>query len=190
MTNSGGARSGRLVRFAIALTAIGLALPAAAAAAGTDTYIVQLKDKPLASYTGGKQGIPATSPKVTHNKLKPDSAPGLDYRAYLASRQKAVLNRVAGATPAVVRSYRFAFAGFAAKLTADQAARLGKDAGRRPRLQERAPAAAAGRPGPLRTRASAASTATAPPTCASATRPRACGRSSAAPSAATARAPA
>ena len=129
MTNSRGARSGRLVRSAIAVTAIGLALPAAAAAAGTDTYIVQLKDAPLASYTGGTKGIPATSPKVTGNKVKVDSAPGLDYSSYLAGRQKAVLNRLPGAKPDVVESYRVALAGFSAKLTEDQAKRIEKDAG-------------------------------------------------------------
>jgi subtilisin family serine protease len=118
MIISRGARGRRLVRLTIAGAAIGLGLPAAAQA---DTYIVQLKDKPLASYTGGKQGIPATSPKVTHNKLKADSAPGLDYRSFLASRQKTVLDRVPGATPDVVRSYRFAFAGFAAELSDAQA---------------------------------------------------------------------
>jgi hypothetical protein len=89
MTNSRGARSGRRVRSAIAFTALGLALPAVAAA-GADTYIVPLTDAPLASYTGGAKGIPGTSPKVTRNKLKVDSAPGLDYRSYLAGRQKAV----------------------------------------------------------------------------------------------------
>jgi hypothetical protein len=126
MTISRGARSGRLVRSAIAFTAVGLALPAIAAA-GTDTYIVQLKDEPLASYTGGTQGIPATSPKVTGNKLKVDSAPGLDYSSYLAGRQKAVLNRLSGAKPDVVESYRNALAGFAVKLTEPQAKRIQKD---------------------------------------------------------------
>src|SRR3954453_18650380 len=111
----------------LALAAIGLTLPAAAAAAGTDTYVVQLKDEPLASYTGGKQGIPATSPKVTGNKLKADSAPGLDYRSFLASRQKTVLNRLSGSTPDVVHSYRFAFAGFAAELSDAQAEQVKHD---------------------------------------------------------------
>src|SRR4051794_23809628 len=119
MITSRGARSGRLVRSAFATAAIALALPGVARAA--DTYVVQLKDDPLASYTGGKQGIPATSPKVTGNKLKADSAPGLDYRSFLASRQKTVLDRVPGATPTAIRSYRFAFAGFAAELTDAQA---------------------------------------------------------------------
>jgi subtilisin family serine protease len=118
MNTSRGAHVGRLVRCAIAGTAIGFALPAAAHA---DTYIVQLKDEPLASYTGGKQGIPATSPKVTHHKIKADSAPGLDYRSFLSDRQKTVLGRLHGATPDVVHSYRFAFAGFAAELSDAQA---------------------------------------------------------------------
>src|SRR3954454_18842016 len=125
MIISRGARSGRLVRTAFAAAAIALALPGVARAA--DTYVVQLKDEPLASYTGGKQGIPATSPKVTGNKLKADSGPGLDYRSFLAARQKTVLNRVPGSTPNVVHSYRFAFAGFAAKLTAEQAGALEHD---------------------------------------------------------------
>jgi hypothetical protein len=63
---------------------------------------------------------------VTGRKLKADSAPGLDYRAYLASRQHAVLDRL-GASPDVVYSYRYAFAGFAADISAGQAAALKKD---------------------------------------------------------------
>src|ERR1700754_1085086 len=124
MINPRGARSGRLVRCALAATAAFLVVPGVASAA--DTYIVQLKDVPLASYTGGKQDIPATSPMVTGNKLKVDSAPGLDYRSYLADRQKAVLARAG--SPSVVESYRYAFAGFAATLSAEQADALKKDA--------------------------------------------------------------
>src|SRR4051794_34985222 len=120
-----GARTGRLVRYALAASAVLLAAPAAASAA--DTYIVQLKDAPLASYTGGKQGIPGTSPLVTGNKLKADSANGLNYRSLLASRQKTVLDRVPGSAPNVVESYRFAFAGFSAEMTQAQADALKKD---------------------------------------------------------------
>src|SRR3954447_13768787 len=120
-----GARTGRLVRYALAASAVLAAAPAAASAA--DTYIVQLADAPLASYTGGKQGIPGTSPLVTGRKLKVDSANGLDYRSYLAGRQKAVLNRPPGSTPDVVESYRFAFAGFSAEMTKTQADALEKD---------------------------------------------------------------
>ncbi len=129
MHESRGARPGRLVRSAVAVAAVALALPAGAQAAGAKTYIVQLKDAPLASYTGGVKGIRGTSPKVTGRKLKVDSANGLDYRAFLASRQKAVLDLLSGARPAVIDSYRNAFAGFAAKLTADQADQLRKSPG-------------------------------------------------------------
>src|SRR3954470_3721699 len=98
-----GARTGRLVRCAVAASAALAAAPAAASAA--DTYIVQLKDAPLASYTGGKQGIRGTSPLVTGNKPKVDSANVQDYGSFLAGRQKAVLGRLRGATPGVVKSY-------------------------------------------------------------------------------------
>ena len=50
-----------------------------------------VKDAPLATYAGGSKGIPATSPGETQRKLKADSAPGLDYRAYLSRRQSAAL---------------------------------------------------------------------------------------------------
>src|SRR4051812_38568570 len=106
------------------MTAVALALPAAARAADTDTYIVQLADAPLATYAGGVKGIAGTSPQVTGRKLKADSAPGLDYRSFLASRQRAALDRVPGAQ--VVYSYRYAFSGFAAELTSAQARELAK----------------------------------------------------------------
>src|SRR3954454_14681957 len=125
MFNLRGAHTGRLVRCALTASAAFAVAPAAASAA--DTYIVQLKAAPLASYTGGTQGIPGTSPQVTGRKLKVDSANGLDYRSYLASRQKRVLDRVPGATPDVVHSYRFAFSGFSAEMTNAQADALEKD---------------------------------------------------------------
>jgi len=105
MTNRRGARCGRFVRFALAGSAALLVAPGVARAA--DPYIVQLQDEPLASYTGGTKGIPGTSPQVTGRKLKTDSANGLDYRSYLAGRQKAVLDRLPGAKPDVVDNYRF-----------------------------------------------------------------------------------
>src|SRR4051812_37739555 len=127
MFNLRGAHTGRLVRCALTASAALAVAPAAASAA--DTYIVQLKAAPLASYTGGQQGIPATSPLVTGRKLKADSANGLDYRSFLSDRQKAILDRVPGATPRVVESYRFAFAGFSAEMTAAQAEKLEKQPG-------------------------------------------------------------
>jgi hypothetical protein len=64
MTNPRGAYSWRLVRCALAATAALLAVPGIAQAA--DTYIVQLKDEPLASYTGGISArcrMPGTCPR-------------------------------------------------------------------------------------------------------------------------------
>jgi subtilisin family serine protease len=109
------------------MMAVMLVLPAASRAADADTYIVQLTADPLATYDGGTKGIPGTSPDVTGRKLKADSAPGLDYRAFLAARQQAALDRVPGAR--VVHSYRYAFAGFAAELTSDEAQTLEKAPG-------------------------------------------------------------
>src|SRR3954447_21606495 len=101
--------------------AVAPAVPAGARAAGTDTYIIQLTDAPLATYDGGTKGIPGTSPSVTGRKLKADSAPGIDYRAFLASRQASLLGRLPGAAPHVLYSYRYALGGFAVKLTPAQA---------------------------------------------------------------------
>src|SRR4029453_4974081 len=119
MTSRPGGRPARAASLACAVSAALLVAPGVAWAAD-DTYIVQLTDAPLASYTGGTKGIPGTSPQVTGRKLKLDSANGLDYRSHLAGRQREVLERVPGAE--VVRSYRVAFAGFAARMTEKQAA--------------------------------------------------------------------
>src|SRR4051812_25392665 len=100
-------------------------VPTAHAAAPTNTYIVQLKAAPIASYTGGTRGLRATSPLVTgQRKLNVRSASALAYRSFLAGRQDAALAHVRGAAPKVDYSYRVAFAGFSAELTHAQAATL------------------------------------------------------------------
>lgn len=55
----------------------------------TVSVIVQLADAPLASYTGGVAGIPATSPKVTKKDLNPNSKAAKDYNNYLVGKQDA-----------------------------------------------------------------------------------------------------
>lgn len=100
-------------------------LPASAQAASAPQYIVQLKAPPLASYTGGRGGIPATSPKATgQRKLSTTSAAARQYRTYLADRERSALARVPGGRPTVAYSYGIAFAGFAARLTAAQVTAL------------------------------------------------------------------
>jgi subtilisin family serine protease len=100
-------------------------LPAAAQAASPRQYIVQLKAPPLASYAGGRNGIPATSPKATgQRKLSTTSGAARQYRTYLADRERSALDRVPGGRPTVAYSYGVAFAGFAARLTAGQVTAL------------------------------------------------------------------
>jgi subtilisin family serine protease len=102
-----------------------LVAPATAGAAGTAKYIVTLKAKPLASYTGGVSGIPATSPRRTGQRLSTTSAASRAYRTYLAGRQARALSRLSR-TPRVLVEFRTALAGFAAELTAAEAAALRK----------------------------------------------------------------
>src|SRR3954470_17844655 len=109
----------RTVALAGAMTAL------APAVASANTYIVQLKAPPLASYTGGTKGLSATSPlKTGAAHLNTTSAAAQAYSSYLDDRQDAALARVPGKDPKVIYDYRTAFSGFAAELTADQAAAL------------------------------------------------------------------
>ncbi|HEY3019101.1 MAG TPA: S8 family serine peptidase, partial [Solirubrobacteraceae bacterium] len=97
-------------------------LPAGAHTATTRTYLVELKAPPLASYTGGRAGLPATSPKATGNrKLDTSTSAANAYESFLAGRERAALEHVTGAAPSVDYSYRAAFVGFAAELTAEDA---------------------------------------------------------------------
>jgi subtilisin family serine protease len=99
----------------------------AADAASPSTYVVQLKAPPLASYTGGRGGVPATSPKVTGaRRVDTRSQASAEYTSYLARRQRAALAGLPGSAPRVDYNYRVAFAGFAAEMTARQAAALRK----------------------------------------------------------------
>src|SRR3954470_15514144 len=110
---------------AIAVAAFGLPGGTAYAATATKAYVVQLKAPPLASYTGGRSGLAATSPKATGaTKLNVRSVSAQAYTSYLAGRQDAALARIRGAKPTVDYSYRVAFAGFAAQLTQAQVAAL------------------------------------------------------------------
>src|SRR3712207_5272581 len=115
----------RLFTLAIALVAaLAPSAPGALAAESTATYVVQLAEPPLASYRGGTEGIPATSPDVTGQPLRPDSTAAQRYRSHLAGQQEAAVDRLDGDAPTVLYSYRTAFAGFAARLTSEEAREL------------------------------------------------------------------
>ncbi len=108
-----------------AAVATTLASAQAGAAAGTDRYIVQLTDPPLASYRGGIAGLAATNPAATGVvKLDPTSAASKAYVEYLAGKQNAVLTALAtalGRTATPVYTYRYAYNGFAVELSAAEA---------------------------------------------------------------------
>ena len=118
----------RLVAFVAVALALAVALPVAAArrAPAKASYVVQLTAPPVASYRGGTQGIPATSPRRTGRRLDNRSQAVRAYRAFLAGRQRAALARLGADQPRVTYSYRTAFAGFAAQLTAEQVTKLRK----------------------------------------------------------------
>ncbi|XAS68599.1 S8 family serine peptidase [Micrococcaceae bacterium Sec5.7] len=140
-------RPGRIIRVAAAFT-LGLAMIAgqglvvpALAAPGSgqgdgDThksetsfdaghYIVMLKDKPLATYTGGVAGLPGTAVSKG-KKLDAAAANSRKYSEHLKSKQ----NQLAAARGvAVAGSYTLAVNGFSADLSAQQARALSKDGG-------------------------------------------------------------
>ncbi len=84
-------------------------------------YIVRLAELPVVAYSGGIKGLPATMPK-RGQKIDPNSSKVVAYKAFLESRQSAVLAGVGGSTK--VHSFGYTFNGFSAELSAEQVAKL------------------------------------------------------------------
>ena len=104
----------------VAIVAAGLAWTSDTRAANsTDIYIVQLRDNPVVAY-GGELGFAATKP-VRGQKIDPDAPAVKEYAQHLTATHD---NIVAAIGAAKVYSYRYTFNGFAARMTADQAAAL------------------------------------------------------------------
>lgn len=80
-------------------------------------YIVQLADKPVASYTGDISGLPATQPP-NGGRLDIDSSEVHLYSSYLDQKQSIVRATVADAP--VLYNYSVVLNGFAALLTDDE----------------------------------------------------------------------
>jgi subtilisin family serine protease len=101
---------------------------AASASAGfaDGTYIVQMRDLPVASYDGTMAGYSATKAKPG-KKFDSTTAAATKYASYLTGAHDAALSKVGGASK--LYDYLFSFNGFAAKLTGAQAASLAKTAG-------------------------------------------------------------
>ena len=98
----------------------------AAPAQGTATYLVQLTDAPAAGYTGGVPGYAGTKP-AAGTKIKTSAPAVARYRGYLAQRQDGVLRAAASAR--AIHRYSVTFNGFAASMTAADAAKLARTAG-------------------------------------------------------------
>jgi subtilisin family serine protease len=98
----------------------------AAPAQGTATYLVQLTDAPAAGYTGGVPGYAGTKP-AAGAEINPAAPAVARYRGYLAQRQNGVLRKAASAR--TVHRYSVTFNGFAASMTAGDAAALARTPG-------------------------------------------------------------
>jgi hypothetical protein len=95
---------------------------------GTRRYIIRLKDSPLATYSGGIQNLAATAPRAYGKRvLDIRSERSQAYLQYLNARQSAFLNSMTqtlGHTAKIHFKFRFAFNGFALRLTPAQAVRV------------------------------------------------------------------
>lgn len=93
------------------------------------TYIIQLEDAPLASYKGGVSGLAATSPDATGEKLNVNSPNSVAYINYLDTQQALAVESITALTKHSVETifkYKYAFNGFAIKLSSEEAAQVAK----------------------------------------------------------------
>jgi subtilisin family serine protease len=117
-----------LLVVALTLAGVLLALPAAAGGGGkadSNIYIVRMIESPTVAYEGGIAGLKGTKP-AKGAKLNPQERDVVRYAGYLDSRHSAVLAKVGGQK---VYDYRYAFNGFAARMTKGQVAAAKADPG-------------------------------------------------------------
>ena len=84
-------------------------------------YIVRLDNAPVATYDGGVRGLAATKP-AAGQKVDRSATAVSSYRSFLSDQRARVLK--AGGVTSTVYTYSFAFNGFSADLTGDQAQAL------------------------------------------------------------------
>jgi peptidase inhibitor I9 len=89
-------------------------------------YIVQMLAAPAVSYSGGIAGYNATAPHPGR-KIDPLASDTVRYVGYLKNKHDEVLGRVGGAQK--IYDYAISYNGFAARLTAKQAAAVKKMSG-------------------------------------------------------------
>ncbi len=106
-------------------TPLSLTAPARPAKGGSDIYIVQLREPAVVNYAGGRAGFAPTRPPA-NAKIEPTSSAVQSYAKHLEDSHDRLLAS-AGVGTEKLHSYRYAFNGFAAVLTADQVSRLRRD---------------------------------------------------------------
>src|SRR5262245_12517723 len=124
-------RRGRAALAALAATALAVLLVAVApAGAGSSKsiFIVQMIDPPAVSYDGGIAGLGATRP-AKGEKIDPNAANVKSYVGYLNGQHDKALEKVGGGAGDKLYDFDFSYNGFAASLTAEQAASLKKQTG-------------------------------------------------------------
>ncbi len=92
-----------------------------AAKRASEVFIVQLRENPIAGYTGGVAGIAATKP-VAGQKLNLAASNVQRYFDHLAQSHSAVMSDVG--VDEAVHNYSYSFNGFAAQLTPEQLSAL------------------------------------------------------------------
>jgi hypothetical protein len=93
------------------------------------TFLIQLRDAAVPSYTGGLSGLPRTAPRGGH-ALNADSAAAVAYEGHLVDEQAefvARMERIAGRDVEVPFTYQFAANGLAADLTPAEAGAIARD---------------------------------------------------------------
>jgi subtilisin family serine protease len=90
---------------------------------GADLYIVRMVEPPAVAYDGGINGLKPTKPGKG-KKIDPDAPDVIKYIGYLDSRHDAVLAKVGGQK---IYDYRYAFNGFASKLSPGDVGKLESD---------------------------------------------------------------
>src|ERR1051325_10075156 len=118
-----GGRAALTALLAVASLVLLAAAGSAGAGASKSIYIVQMLDAPAVSYDGGVAGLKATRP-AKGQKIDPNSSDVKQYVGYLNGQHDKALQKVGGADK--MYDFDYSYDGFAASLTAEQAAALKK----------------------------------------------------------------
>ncbi|MEU4163435.1 S8 family peptidase [Actinoplanes sp. NPDC026670] len=121
-------RTALAVAMSTTLVATGADVARGAPDIPSELYIVQLAAPPVAGYTGGVSGIPATRPDAGE-KIDLGSSAATAYRSHLKSERQRTRNLAGVSAAETLYEYDVAFSGYAARMTATEADVLRRSAG-------------------------------------------------------------